>query len=71
MGTFHYTIEIGTPDGSIYKNVDALVDTGASYTVVPALLRRLGVDPAEVVFGEEGTEPLLRSIYIRRAAAEL
>ena len=91
MGTFHYTIEIGAPDGSIYERIDALVDTGASHTVMPAsLLARLGVSSVErwpfrltderlvemdigqtqvrvdgrgvttiVVFGDEGTEPLL------------
>lgn len=91
MGTFRVTIEIGDPDGNQWEPVEALVDTGASYTVVPgSLLARLGVIPhvrdiflladgrrierdigrtwirvegrAEltlVVFGEEGTEPLL------------
>ena len=44
MGTFRYPLEIGSPDGGRYERVDALVDTGASYTAVPAdILRRLGV----------------------------
>ncbi|MSQ14279.1 MAG: hypothetical protein EXR50_00220 [Dehalococcoidia bacterium] len=48
MGTFHYTIEIGTPDGSVYEEIDALVDTTASYTLVPAsLLTRMGVNRDE------------------------
>ena len=46
MGTFRYPIEIGDPQGQRYERVEALVDTGASYTVVPAsLLQRLGVTP--------------------------
>lgn len=46
MGTFRVTIEIGDPVGERYERVEALVDTGATYTVVPAFtLRRLGVVP--------------------------
>jgi len=48
MGTFRYPIEIGDPQGERYERVEALVDTGASYTVLPAsLLRRFGVEPLE------------------------
>lgn len=44
MGTFSAAIEIGRPDGSRFETIDALVDTGASLTTVPAsILRRLGV----------------------------
>lgn len=44
MGTFSVTLEIGDPQGQHFEAMDALVDTGASYTVVPAsLLVRLGV----------------------------
>ena len=44
MGTFNVTIEVGDPEGQRWEPVEALVDTGASYTVVPrSLLRRLGV----------------------------
>ncbi len=46
MGTFSYAIEVGDPQGQHYERVEALVDTGASYTTLPAsLLRRLGVQP--------------------------
>ena len=46
MGTFSKEIEIGTPDGSRYEKVTALVDTGASITAVPAsMLEELGVTP--------------------------
>lgn len=48
MGTFHVTIEIGDPAGERFEEVEALVDTGATYTSVPAsLLRRLGVEPRD------------------------
>ena len=44
MGTFHVTIELGDPAGSRYREVSALVDTGASYSQMPgSVLRELGV----------------------------
>lgn len=47
MGTFHLAIQVGSPDGSSYEWMEALVDTGSSYAVVPAAtLRALGVTPA-------------------------
>jgi len=46
MGTFRVPIEIGDSTGQRWETVEALVDTGATYTTVPAeLLRRLGVTP--------------------------
>ncbi len=46
MGTFQVAIEVGDPEGQRYETVDALVDSGATYTTMPAsLLRRLGVSP--------------------------
>ena len=46
MGTFGVTIEIGDPQGQRFEAMNALVDTGATYTVVPAsLLVRLSVTP--------------------------
>lgn len=46
VGTFRATIDIGDPTGRRWEAVDALVDTGASYTWVPAnVLVRLGVRP--------------------------
>ena len=48
MSTFRYTIGIGTPDGSSYEEIEALVDTGAYYTVIStSLLQRLGMIPHE------------------------
>ena len=46
MGTFQVTIEVGDPEGRRYETIDALVDSGATYTTMPAsLLSRLGVSP--------------------------
>ena len=50
VGTFHYAIEVGDPQGTRFETVDALVDSGASYTTLPpSVLRRLGVTPHEQV----------------------
>ena len=47
MSTFSATIQIGPLDGSRYAEVEALVDTGATTTMIPAsTLRDLGVEPA-------------------------
>src|SRR5713101_5977165 len=46
MGTFRVAVEIGDAAGERWESVEALVDTGATYTSVPApLLERLGVTP--------------------------
>ena len=46
MATFRVTIEIGPMDQSRFEQIDALVDTGATYTVVPRdVLERLGIMP--------------------------
>lgn len=48
MGTFHTRVEIGDPAGNRWEEVDALVDTGATYTSIPAsLLRNLGIQPRD------------------------
>ena len=47
MGTFNIAIEIGDPQGRRFESIDALVDTGATLTTVPApILGRLGVVPS-------------------------
>ena len=46
MGTFRVTVDIGNPQGSRFEAVEALVDTGASYTWVPtSILRGLEITP--------------------------
>ena len=46
MGTFSMPVEIAGPDNERFETVDALVDTGSTYTMLPAsLFRSLGVSP--------------------------
>ena len=46
MGTFTIKVEVGDPQGQRWEIVEALVDTGTSFSVVPrALLECLGVRP--------------------------
>ncbi len=48
MGVFSVPIEVGDPEGERFERVEAVVDTGASYTQLPAsMLRRLGVKADE------------------------
>ena len=45
MGTFQVEIGIGDPQGQRYEYVDALVDSGSTYNILPArMLRRLGIE---------------------------
>ena len=59
MGTFSVNIQIGSAQGSEFEELQALVDTGATTTVIPAsILRRMGVTPTtyqtfEYASGEE------------------
>ena len=47
MGTFSVKIEVGPIDGARYAEVEALVDTGATSTMLPAsILRGLEIAPA-------------------------
>ena len=46
MGTFSVPLEVADPRGRYYQTVDTLVDSGVTYTVLPAaFLERLGVVP--------------------------
>ena len=46
MGTFSETLRLESMDGERSVEMEALVDTGAFYTLVPArLLKELGVEP--------------------------
>ena len=48
MGTFRVTIEIGDESGENFVSVEALVDTGATVSSVPAsILKSLGVHPSQ------------------------
>ncbi len=91
MGEFRVPLSVADAAGVRFEQLEALVDTGATFTWLPqSFLRRLGHEPTEtwdfvladgrrvqygikwvmvrlnggshispVVFGEEGTEPLL------------
>ena len=44
MGAFSYSFEVGDPHGERFEPVEALVDTGATFTVIPgSILQRLGI----------------------------
>ena len=48
MGAFRVEIEVGDREGQRFERLQALVDTGATYTWIPrSVLERLGVQPAE------------------------
>ena len=48
MGNFRVQVEIGNAAGGGFEILDALVDTGATYTWVPGeVLERLGIRPEE------------------------
>lgn len=48
MGTFTVMLGVGDPQGRRYEEVEAMVDSGAAYTVLPAsILEGLGVEPHE------------------------
>ena len=50
MGLFSWPFEIGNLNGDTFEWVEGLVDTGATYSSLPAsTLRRLGVEPTEMV----------------------
>ena len=46
MGTFSWPVRISNLEGGRTRDLEAIVDTGAAYTTLPApLLRELGVTP--------------------------
>ena len=46
MGVFQVQLEIGDPQGDRYEPIQALADSGAAYTIIPAsILRSLGIVP--------------------------
>ena len=66
MGVFTWPLWVSSLDGQLSRDVDAMVDTGASYTVLPtSLLQELGVEPAheanfEIADGRIVTMPIGR-----------
>ena len=99
MSHFRVPLEIADQSAQHFERVEAMVDTGATYTWIPAsILERLGHKPEEqwefelgdgrktvygvkwvvirvngsshptpVVFGEEGTEPLLGVVTLEES----
>ena len=50
MGVFNWPVRIESLDGERSLDLDAMVDTGAGYTIVAArLLRDLGVEPIDQI----------------------
>jgi clan AA aspartic protease len=48
MGHFRVAVEVGDPAGERFESINALVDTGATYTWIPRdILEGLGVAPEE------------------------
>ena len=53
MGTFYHQMQVFSASGDRAETVDALVDTGASYSQVPgSVLQRLGIFPTDTVEAE-------------------
>ena len=47
MTTFNVRLEIGNPTGTQFEAVEAVVDTGSTFTAAPPeLLERLGIRPS-------------------------
>ena len=50
MGTFNWPIRLESMDGAKSLEIEAMVDTGASYTIVPAgLLKDMGISPIDKI----------------------
>ena len=50
MGLFTWPFEVGDLNGDSFEWVEGLVDTGGSYSSLPAsTLRRVGVEPTEIM----------------------
>ena len=50
MGVFNCPIRLESMDGKRFLEIEAMLDTGASYTIVPArLLNDLGVQPIDKI----------------------
>ena len=55
MGIFFWPMEVLSDDKRLTTTVEAMVDTGSSYTVLPSeVLAQLGIDPAETQMFEMG-----------------
>ena len=74
-GTFTYPMEVISADGGRFEVVDALVDTGSTFTCLPAsLLRELGIVPCRRIQSElpDGSivDDEVGEVYVRLAGIE-
>ena len=50
MGVFNWPVRLDSMDGQRFLEIEAMVDTGAGYTIVPSnLLKNLGVSPIDKI----------------------
>ena len=55
MGLFFWPMEVHSTDGQLVATLQAMVDTGSNYTVLPSdILRRLDVDATDTLDFELG-----------------
>ncbi len=48
MGTFNWTMRLSSLDHGSPRDIEAMVDTGATYTMLPGnLLKELGIEPTD------------------------
>ena len=60
MGTFSVSLQVGNPFTQQEETVEAIVDTGASDSVIPAsLLRRLGIQPVRTAHFRTASEEVV------------
>ena len=61
MGTFYWPLEIGPLDGSRFETLNAMVDTGATFSQVPDnILRELGIVPTRYVQSQLADGSIIR-----------
>lgn len=57
MGTFSVSMEVGAPSGGEFVQVEALVDTGATYSVLSRdVLGPLGIEAIETISFESADD---------------
>ena len=68
MGTFQQTMEVGPLAEDRFERLDALVDTGETYSWVPSdVLERLGIEPDDnwPFVLADGTEKYYRTAWVK------
>ena len=71
MGTFRVNLWVGNLFTDAGTNIEALVDTGATHSMVPgSLLQNLGIDPAETRLSRiaDGSRIELQTAWARFSA---